>query len=150
MATGIVSNQRNASGFKKQNLPNIEHPMSRLGDRISMNVTGSNRPDSVMSPRARQNSSGREARTPPLAQAGRASVVGLHAWDEPDHNLPPLQKDGGKENKRSKKQKHSRMMTWPPGNVNGSKLFIYLSKKRYCIICNSIYVNVMYKSEWKF
>ncbi|XP_001200546.3 EF-hand calcium-binding domain-containing protein 6 [Strongylocentrotus purpuratus] len=119
MATGIVSNQRNASGFKKQNLPNIEHPMSRLGDRKSMNVTGSNRPDSVMSPRPRQNSSGREARTPPLAQAGRASVVGLHAWDEPDHNLPPLQKDGGKENKRSKKQKHSRMMTWPPAHEQG-------------------------------
>ncbi|XP_071506933.1 EF-hand calcium-binding domain-containing protein 6-like [Diadema antillarum] len=114
MATGIVSNQRNSSGFRPPNLPNIEHPNSRLGDKKTLNIIGSNRPDSV-SPR--QSSSRNEVRTPPGAPAGRASVVGLHAWDEPDHNLPPLRKDGGKENKRSKK--HSRMMTWPPAHEGG-------------------------------
>ncbi|XP_063970097.1 EF-hand calcium-binding domain-containing protein 6-like [Lytechinus pictus] len=118
MATGIANNQRNASGFKPPNLPNIEHPMSRLGDRKSLNVIGSNRPDSVMSLGSGQNAMGREVRTPPLAPASRASVVGLHAWDELDNNLPPL-REGGKENQRSKKQKHSRMMTWPPAHEQG-------------------------------
>ena len=114
MAAAIVANQRGSTpsaGNRPSNLPVIEHPQSRLGDRRSLNVMGSNRGD-LVNPSPRRDIStppsvGR--RSPPgIFLAGNGDVEAMEGAD----NLPPLQ--GGKEN-WGRKPKHNRMLTWPPG-----------------------------------
>ncbi|XP_072046561.1 EF-hand calcium-binding domain-containing protein 6-like [Amphiura filiformis] len=112
MAAVLASNQRlsSSSGNRPSNLPVIEHPKSRLGDRRTLNVIGSSRGDLVTSSPRRDvvspASVGR--RTPPgVVLAGSGDYEAMEGVD----NLPPLQ--GGNEN-RGRRTKHNRMLTWPP------------------------------------
>ena len=48
MATAVVQNRRpTTSAGRPSNLPIIEHPRSRLGDKHSLNIRGTNRGDLI-------------------------------------------------------------------------------------------------------
>ncbi|XP_038049245.1 EF-hand calcium-binding domain-containing protein 6-like [Patiria miniata] len=122
MATAVLSNRRPAtSAGIPSNLPVIEHPRSRLGDKNTLNIRGSNRGD-LITPLGRCSPFGDET------IAGADSPV-----NGPNSNLPPLRKGEGvpifgreKENRQlgesldsgvargSGRRKHTRMLTWPP------------------------------------
>ncbi|XP_022079348.1 EF-hand calcium-binding domain-containing protein 6-like [Acanthaster planci] len=123
MATAVVQNRRpTTSAGIPSNLPVIEHPRARLGDKNTLNVRGSNRGD-LITPLGRCS--------PPSGDEGRAG--GDAQANGLNRNLPPLKKGEGvpvhskeKENRQLgesldssvgggfSRRKHNRMLTWPP------------------------------------
>ncbi|XP_033628760.1 EF-hand calcium-binding domain-containing protein 6-like [Asterias rubens] len=123
MATGVVQNRRpTTSGGRLSNLPVIEHPRSRLGDRNSLNIRGTNRGD-LISPLGRCS--------PPSGDELKAGFEG--AANGVKSNLPPLKKGesepvyaretenrylgaslDGARRRGTGTRKHNRMLTWPP------------------------------------
>ncbi|CAH1800191.1 unnamed protein product [Owenia fusiformis] len=111
MATGMVEPARGQSGSPKGNkmfnLPQIEHPMTRMGTKDELNIRGESRSNSRTGSRI-GNPMRREQTFVAMGNSGKLHL-GLDR-----SNLPPL--GGGMTSPRDNQalKSHQRILTWPP------------------------------------